>query len=205
MSSPQDREVTQQHVAAVLQRDGFVADARRFGSRGVVALAAAEPFAPDEASSNDGDVVQVFAPDEAVVKMGMAEVLVTIGGRVGLGRVVAAACSALHGFGGDNDRSGLKVERDSAPEMNGIGKIGAGREANSAAAGDAGRLDGAVDSRRVVRLAVSGGAMLTDIKGRGAGCAAMECALGIRIRQNGCSCKASNGGMPEKSSAIVKH
>src|SRR5690349_18449770 len=119
MSASQDREVTQQHVAAVLERDGFVADAWRFGSRGVVALAPAEPFAPDEASSNDGDVVQVFAPDEAVVKMGMAEILVTVGNGIRLGRVVATAGSALHGdFGGDNDRSGFKVERDSAPEVN---------------------------------------------------------------------------------------
>src|SRR5690348_6730172 len=105
MSSPQDGEVTQQHVAAVLQCDGFVAYARRFGSRGIVAFAAAQPFAPDEASPNDGDVMQVLAPDETVVKVGMAEVLVSVGGGIRLGGVVTAAGSALHrGFRCDNDR-----------------------------------------------------------------------------------------------------
>ena len=89
--------------------------------------------------------------------------------------------------------------------MNGVGNIGAGREVNSSAAGGTGRLDGAIDSRRFIGPAVTGGAMLTNIKGMGGSCAAIERALGIRMRKNGCPCKASNGGMPQKTSEIIEH
>jgi hypothetical protein len=99
----------------------------------------------------------------------------------------------------------LKVERDTAPEVDGVGEVSAGREENSSAAGRACRFDGAIDSRRVVGFAISGSTMLTNIKRMGAGCSTIKCALGIRMRHSGCSHKASNSGMPQKTSAIVGH
>jgi hypothetical protein len=206
MSTSQDREITQQHVAAILQGYGFVADARRFGARSIVAFATAEPFAPDEAPPHDGDIVQVFAPDKAVVEVSMAEVLVTIGSGIRLGRVVASSRGALHGgFACDNNRAGLKVERHPAPEVNGVGEVGTGREANSAAAGRARRFDGAIDSRRVVSFAISGGTMLANIERMGGSCGASKRALSIGMRQSGRSHKASDGGMPQKTSAVIGH
>src|SRR6185437_14503514 len=122
VSASQNGEITQQHVAAVLERDGLVADAWRFSARSIVSLAAAEPLAPDEAPANDGDVMLVFAPDKAVVKMSVAKVLVSIGGGIRLGGVVATGYGALHrGVACNNNRTLLEVERDPAHEVNRVG------------------------------------------------------------------------------------
>jgi hypothetical protein len=58
---------------AVLQRNRLVADAGNFG-----ALAFAEALAPDAPAARDADVFETFAPDEAVVMVAVAEVLILI-------------------------------------------------------------------------------------------------------------------------------
>ena len=85
----QDRDIAESDVAAVFQRDGFIADA---GGQGEIAVATAEALAPDQSLAFDGNVLQVFAPDQAVVPVAVAEVLIVVPG-VGFGRVIAAARS----------------------------------------------------------------------------------------------------------------
>jgi hypothetical protein len=98
----EDGEVAQDDVAAVLEGDGFVADAGLLGyeadscrgRRVVGAAAEAEAFAVDEAGAGDAEVVEVFAPEEGVVPVVVAVVLVGVPGGVGLGCVVGAAVVA---------------------------------------------------------------------------------------------------------------
>ena len=56
-------------------------------------LAAAQSFAPDQARTEDGDILQAFAPDQAVVPVIVAIVLIGFPGLVRFGRVVA--CTSI--------------------------------------------------------------------------------------------------------------
>src|SRR5207244_4330965 len=82
VSAFEDREITEEDVAAVFERDGFVAYARLFGQKtwgasdGTASGSATEALAPDEAGAGDGDVVDALAPDERVVPVVVAVVLV---------------------------------------------------------------------------------------------------------------------------------
>ena len=55
-------------------------------------ISAAQAFAPDQSLAFDGNVLEVFAPDQAVVPVAVAEILKFVPG-VGLGRIIAAACA----------------------------------------------------------------------------------------------------------------
>ena len=121
-SALEDGEVAKDDVAAVLERDGLVADA---GSGGVgqrlLVVAAAETFAPDEAGAEDAEVVDVLAPDEAVVPVIVAVVLIGLPRALRLGSVVAAAGEAFVRCGrGENGGALLKEESDVALEMDGV-------------------------------------------------------------------------------------
>jgi hypothetical protein len=56
--------------------------------------AEAEPFAPDEAVAGDADVVKVFAPDEGIVPVIVAVVLIGVPRGVGLGGIIGSAVVA---------------------------------------------------------------------------------------------------------------
>ena len=66
----EDGEVTQDDIAAVLERDGFVADSGLLGAiagvitAGVTASSEAQALAEDQAGAGDGKIVDVFAPEE---------------------------------------------------------------------------------------------------------------------------------------------
>ena len=107
----EDGEVAEEDVAAVLEGDGLVADAGLLGDEGKSvafwAAAVGEAFAPDEAGAGDGEVVEVFAPDEGVVPVVVAVVLVGLPGGFGLGCVVGCRrCSRWSGRGGASRRRG---------------------------------------------------------------------------------------------------
>ena len=145
---------------AGLEADRLVADT---GGRGV--LAPAQRPAPDAPIALNGDVANPFAPDEAVVVVAVAEILVHVP-LVGLGHVEPAA--ALCGRVGRNDgRPGIQVQRDIVLEADGIAQVIAGREHDCSAARGAGRFNGLVDGWRVERFAVARGAKRSHIEGAG--------------------------------------
>ena len=69
----QDGEIARQHVMAVLEADRLIAHARR-----LCALAPARPSAPDLTVTENGNAAKSFAPDQAVAKVAVAEVLVLV-------------------------------------------------------------------------------------------------------------------------------
>ena len=57
-------------------------------------VAAAQSFAPDEPRAEYGDIVQIFAPDQAVAPVAVTKILVLVP-LVRLGQIVAAGADAL--------------------------------------------------------------------------------------------------------------
>ena len=96
----QKGNVANRDVAAILQADGFVAHARAG-----FASAARQPLAPDQAGTQDRYIVQPFAPNQSVVPMAVAEVLILVPG-VRLGRVITPALAI---FGGQDRRAMIEV------------------------------------------------------------------------------------------------
>ncbi len=86
MPAVENREIAQRDVAAILQADRFVADARvfRLGPR---TPAPAESFAPDQSRSENRNIVEAFAPEQAVVKVAVPEILIVVPG-IRLGGIV---------------------------------------------------------------------------------------------------------------------
>src|SRR5690242_19107020 len=87
MPAVEDGEVTKQHIAAILQGDRFVADASLLchWSRSPTS---AQSLPPDQASSDDGDVLQPLSPDQAVVPVIMFEILIRLPRRIRFGRII---------------------------------------------------------------------------------------------------------------------
>ena len=98
MAAFEDGEVAQEDVAAVLEGNRFVGYSGLlcYEAEGVVVGAAAvgEAFAPDESGAGDAEVVEVLAPEEGVVPVVVAVVLVGLPGVVGLACIVFAAVVA---------------------------------------------------------------------------------------------------------------
>src|ERR1019366_4520229 len=89
MAAVKNRDVADQNISAQLEGDGFVADAHgRIGfgiRRGKMFVTAhlvedfgipLQPAAVDHAVAGDENIGEVFAPDEAVVKITMSAILV---------------------------------------------------------------------------------------------------------------------------------
>ena len=103
-------------------------------------VAAAEAFAPDAAGAVDADVVQVFAPDQAVAPVIVAEVLILLPWLRRAGGIVAAGRRAVRRHVGGKDRCpGVEIERHLALQANRITEIRSGREVHRAAS--ASRID----------------------------------------------------------------
>src|SRR6185437_2331636 len=73
MPAVENGKIAQRDVAAILQADRFIGHARRFGAR-PGAISAAEPAAPQKSRASNGNVLDLFAPDQAVVPVAMAEI-----------------------------------------------------------------------------------------------------------------------------------
>src|SRR6266496_702996 len=76
-----DGKIAQQDVAAVLQRNGLVAHSCLLGD-GTGTSATAQAFAPDQAAADDCNVFKPLSPDQAIVPMIVAKVLVALPRRV---------------------------------------------------------------------------------------------------------------------------
>ena len=63
----------------ILEGDRLVADAGCFLDRKIgIVMPAGQSASPDESGPEDGDIVDVLAPDQAVVPVAVAEVLISI-------------------------------------------------------------------------------------------------------------------------------
>src|SRR6185437_395732 len=114
-SSLQYRKVFQENVMAIFQRDRLVAGSRLvLFVEGIPSPASIQSLAPDSSWSRNTAIVQVLAPDQAVVPVGVAEVLVRVPRRIGLGRVIATR-AAIGGIGcSQNRRTLIQKQRDIA-------------------------------------------------------------------------------------------
>ena len=108
MAGGQDRNVAHDHVAAAFESDRLVGDARCIGRRQARfgRLASTQAPTADETRSDDRNVVDVLAPDQAVVPMVMAEVLVAFEWCIRFGGVKATARSR------QDDSAELKMQCD---------------------------------------------------------------------------------------------
>src|ERR1035437_6461532 len=111
MPAMQDGEIAQQHVMAVLEADRLVAHARRLG-----ALAPAQPSAPDPSVTENGNVAKSFAPDQAVVEVAVAEILVLVP-FVRLVQVEPAAGARRGRVGRNDGRPLTEGQRDGALQL----------------------------------------------------------------------------------------
>ena len=114
------------HVAAVLQRDGFVGDAglRRVVKRVVAALLILHPAAerealtPDQPRSADSDIVQILAPDQRVMPVVMTVVLIRVVTAAAWFRSVIHSAQLAGGFARQWGCSGLKHGTRREKKMN---------------------------------------------------------------------------------------
>ena len=145
-------EIAQGDVAAELERDGLVAAAPPL---------AGQRFARDAPAAGDGDVFEVLAPDQAVVKVAVAEILELVP-LVGLGGSYAEA-SALASMTAPRSRCRVTLLRSRMR----AGYPDSGREVDRAATGRRRGLDGFIDGVAILRFAVALGAVGGDVEGGG--------------------------------------
>ena len=132
---------------AVLEGDGFVADAGLLGDEGVVIAACAvgavgEAFAVDEAGAGDGEVGDLRRRRASCANGCGRSPGRASRGLVGLGCVVGAAVVAggFAGFrrvGGEDGAAGREIEMDVGLQVDGEAEISACGEDERAAAGAA--------------------------------------------------------------------
>ena len=108
MARRKDSDVTHRHIVAPLERYRLVRGPRGIGTRQALFshLASTKSTAADQARSENRDVVDAFAPDQAVVPVIMAEILVALERRIQFRRIIPAARRC------QNDCTRLKIERD---------------------------------------------------------------------------------------------
>ena len=178
----QDRDVAQGHVAAILQADGFVAHSV---GEFEVTISAAQALAPDQPLALDGNILQVFAPDQAVVPVAVAKILKFVPG-VGLGRIVAAARARGRRVGSHDGRARVEKQSDVALQVDGVAEIISRREAHDAAACRGCRVDRFIDSGRVQSFAVAGGAESSYVESAPGGRVCL-CLRNSWLNRGGCS------------------
>ncbi len=135
---------------AILQRNRFVSGPRLvFFVERISSPATIQPFAPDSTRSRDAAIVQVLAPDQTVVPVGVTVILVRMPGRIGLGRVIAASGSIGRLGCRQNRRPLIQKQRDIAFQVDGIARIRSRREVNHPATCSRRRINRLIHRRRV--------------------------------------------------------
>src|SRR5208283_5044156 len=77
VSALENAEVAKNDVAAILETDGLVANVRVFGAQSRPG-AFRKSLAIEEAGTENADVLETLAPDQAVVKVAVAVVLIFV-------------------------------------------------------------------------------------------------------------------------------
>lgn len=149
-SALENLKIAEGDVAAILQRDGFVAYALNAAIARIVAVravAAHEAASPDAPWAVNGNVVQVHTPDEAIVPVIVPEVLISLPQLRGLGIVVAAGLALGRRIRGNDHRAPIEKKGYVAFEVDGIAEIISGGTTHGSSTGGSGCLDGAIDGR----------------------------------------------------------
>ena len=161
VAAAQESQVTDGDLLAVTQGQGLVrlrhtvVSASRSATRKDIGTI-------DQTFSLEGDVVEVFAPEQGVVPMAVTEVLVMR--VIGFGRVIAL------GFG---DGSGLEhcalfdTQGDIALQMDGIAEIGSLAQHHPTPTLTGHAFNGGIDGRRVNVFAITHCANFFDVEGKG--------------------------------------
>ena len=179
MAAVKDRHVSDQHIFTKLKRDGLVAEAHRavFYLRAETSQAvrpgmriaahlvkysvpANQLNAADHAVAGDENVREIFAPDEAVVKITMAAVLIRIVRRPRLGEIIGLEILRC----GQDRRARVNNQMDVALEMNRAAQISSRRNQNRSAPGSGSGLNGPVDGGAVKMLPVAARAEAANVE-----------------------------------------
>ncbi len=175
-------------------------------------MTAAQALSPDEAGTEDAEVVDVLSPNEAVMPVIVAVVLERLPLALRFGCIVAAGGEAVVGSRrGENGCSLLKKKRDIALEVNGVTGVNACREDNRASARVGGCIDGSIDSWCVNRCAIALCAKAADIKvdglrsGSDARAGLRLWPRGRRVQKRGCAAGHGQSGHLQEFPAKILH
>ena len=159
VSATIDGDVANKYVATEFEGNRLVACANTSSLHVACSLGvlAGETFAIDASTTCDADVFEVLAPDERIMEIGVASVLV-FREIERLGRVVGFAVA-----GGNDGGSCIDVEIDIALHVDGTAEVVARRQEDGSTSCFMGFLDGGIDGRRVELLAVTLGTKVANI------------------------------------------
>src|ERR1035441_670345 len=158
MAAVEDGEVAEQHAAAELEGDGFVALAHRTFADTFVLLH--EPAAFDHARTGDRHIGEALAPNEAVMEISVATVL--IGGALERLRPVVSVQALRRA---EDHRAGIQEEVEVVRQVDAAAQVGACRQINGAAAGPGTRGDCPVDGWGDRKMPIPNSTKVADIKG----------------------------------------
>ena len=125
-------------------------------------MPAGEATSPDAPGPQHGDIMDVLAPDQAVMPVVVAEILKVLPRGIGFSRIVAGCRSLARGVGGQDRGTVVEIERHGALQAK-LARVGAGWDVHRTTFGACG-LDRPVDRRRIYRPAVANGAEATNVK-----------------------------------------
>ena len=165
VSATIDGDVANKYVATEFEGNRLVACANTSSLHVACSLGvlAGETFAIDASTTRDADVFEVLTPNERIMEIGVASVLV-FREIERLGRVVGFAVA-----GGNDGGSCIDVEIDVALHVDGTTEVVACGKENGATSIGSGFLDGCVDGRRIEVLAIAFGSEITNVVGLGGG------------------------------------
>jgi hypothetical protein len=164
----QDREITKDDIAAVLESDRLVANAI---GQNMISVSRGQVATPDEARAGDAEIMKILSPHEGVVPVIVAEVLIGIPRCLGFRSVVFSAVVAgtVARFGtiGGKDRGALgEIKIDVALQMNRKAHVGSGGKENRPSACCGSSFDREIDRRGIDRFSVPSRSEGTHIEAR---------------------------------------
>ncbi len=165
VSATIDGDVANKYIATEFEGNRLVAcaDASSLHIACSLGVLAGETFPIDASTACDADVFEVLAPNEGIVEIGVASVLV-FRKVEWLGRVVGFAVA-----GGNDGGSCIDMKIDVALHVDGTTEVVACGKENGATSIGSGFLDGCVDGRRIEVLAIAFGSEITNVVGLGGG------------------------------------
>jgi len=129
------------------------------GQVNIVGVTAAKALTPDATLAEDGNIVNAFAPQQTIVPMIVAVVLVGLPWALRFGVVVTSGGGALQVSGCSEDRGALvEIEAHLALQMNRVARVSSSRKINGAATCGRGGVNGTIDCGSIDGLAVAGSA-----------------------------------------------
>ena len=185
MAAVQDRKVAQRDIPSSFEGDGLVsltvhrtlngfwiggaADGRTHAQRPVASRpcpacarpAPREPTSVNQSGTHDRNVLDIHPPDQTVLPVAVAEVLIEVGG-IRLGCVVSSAVNRR--VAGNEHRAWRELQRDVASETDGEREVTAGGKRHDATAGGGCGIDCGIDGDGVCGSAVSFGAVRTHVE-----------------------------------------